>query len=254
MLFGYTDISADPHGLHPNDPDLKSYEGLAPGFAEIVRMRAETDYSWLADLKAKGYELPANHADVFRPVPENRNNAPAITDPAFYAAEDSDTAFLTDQTIRELSVRTDHSWFAMVTYIRPHPPFVAPAPYNSMFSPEALPEPQQPLNVEQQKALHPFYDAFFSEPSNRELFHGFDGQMDNLSPQQSAELRAVYLGLVAELDHHIGRLFESLKQNGQYDDTLIIFTSDHGEMLGDHFPVGKEQFSRSRDAYSADHS
>ena len=52
-------------------------------------------------------------------------------------------------------------------------------------------------------------------------------------------LRAVYMGLVAELDHHFGRIVEHLKSRGQYEDTLIVVTSDHGEMLGDHGCWGK---------------
>jgi len=68
MLFGYTDVSSDPTSLHPNDPELKHYEGLAPGFAEIVRMRLESSSSWVGDLKAKGYSVPSRYWDLYRPA------------------------------------------------------------------------------------------------------------------------------------------------------------------------------------------
>jgi arylsulfatase A-like enzyme len=53
-------------------------------------------------------------------------------------------------------------------------------------------------------------------------------------------MRAVYLGLAAEVDHHIGRLLQYLKDRGRYEDTLIVVTADHGEMLGDQFLWGKQ--------------
>ena len=54
-----------------------------------------------------------------------------------------------------------------------------------------------------------------------------------------ARLRAVYFGLVAEVDHHLGRILEALARRGELDRTLVIVTSDHGEMLGDHWMLGK---------------
>jgi arylsulfatase A-like enzyme len=55
-------------------------------------------------------------------------------------------------------------------------------------------------------------------------------------------LRAIYLGLATEVDTHIGRVVDFLKQSGQYDDTLLIVTADHGEMLGDRHCWGKSSF------------
>lgn len=239
MLFGYTDTSADPGSRHPNDPDLRTYAGLAPGFSEIVRMRQETPGSWEADLKAKGYVLPKTHADIFRPVPSSPGEPAGICDPAIYAAKDSDSAFLTDQTIRELSVREHLDWFSLVTYIRPHPPLVAPAPFNSMYPPHSVPPPIAGKPLADEIASHPFIQAFFSEPSNHILYRGFDGRMDQLTPEAVQELRSVYLGLASEVDEHIGTVMHYLRQSGQYDDTLIVVTSDHGEMLGDHHMWGK---------------
>ncbi|MEM7299994.1 MAG: sulfatase-like hydrolase/transferase [Pseudomonadota bacterium] len=233
LLFGYTDTSTDPRGRHPNDPDLKSYEGLLPGFAEIVRMRLETSVPWLADLNAKGYALPENYWELYRSV--GADGGPGeITDPTLYRAEDSDTAFLTNATIKELAVRKSDAWFATLTYIRPHPPFAAPAPYNRMYDPAAVPAPVRPLGDNEMKQAHPVFAAEFSGPSNGGLFIGHDGFADRLSEEQIRELRAVYLGLATEVDHSIGRLFDMLKETGQYDDTLIIVTADHGESLGDH--------------------
>ncbi len=239
LLFGYTDTSIDPEGLHPNDPALRSYEGLAQGFSEIIRMRFDDSSSWLGDLKAKGYQLPKSYWDNYKPVSSDGNGKPAPSDPAFYSSEDSDTAFLTNQTLRELSVRTHLDWFSTLTYIRPHPPLVAPAPYNKMYQGQSGIMPVRPKSIDEMKAIHPFYEAFFNTPSQHGLFWGFDGQLDQMSDETIAELRAVYYGLITELDQHIGRLLQFLHESGQYDDTLIVFTADHGETLGDHHMWGK---------------
>jgi arylsulfatase A-like enzyme len=52
-------------------------------------------------------------------------------------------------------------------------------------------------------------------------------------------MRAVYYGLISEVDAALGRLFDHLRQEGLWDKTLIVFTSDHGEQLGDHWMLGK---------------
>jgi arylsulfatase A-like enzyme len=55
-------------------------------------------------------------------------------------------------------------------------------------------------------------------------------------------MRAVYLGLIEEVDHHVGRLLAHLAADGRLDDTLVVFTADHGEMAGDHWMIGKSGF------------
>ena len=164
-----------------------------------------------------------------------------ICDPAWFRKEDSESAVLTDKTIEFLGSLKTSGWFAQVSYIRPHPPLVAPAPYNRMYRPEDLPDPVRPSSIEEQIAQHPFFHAYFSEPSNRSLFSGFDGRMDKLDLDRSKALRAVYCGLITELDTQIGRLIEFLKVSGQFDNTLVIVTSDHGELLGDHYMWAKRR-------------
>lgn len=237
LLFGYSDIAPDPTALDPEDPDLLSYEGVAPGFRELVEMRLESGLEWPAYLRAKGYDFALGAsgpiADIFRPVASG-GNAPRPDDPALYSAEDSDTAYLTRRTIEALDIRRGAPWFAHVTYLRPHPPLVAPAPYNRLVDPATLPPPTTA------RPDHPFLDAWFSEPAQRGLFWGFDGDCAAMPPADMAAARAVYLGLVAEVDHHIGRLLDWLDATGQAGRTLVVLTADHGEMLGQKRMWGKE--------------
>ena len=58
-------------------------------------------------------------------------------------------------------------------------------------------------------------------------------------------MMATYFGLIAEVDHHLGRIVDDLKATGQYDRTLIVFTCDHAEMLGEHYVWGRRSTSTS---------
>lgn len=245
MLFGYTDTSIDPGSVHPNDPLLKNYEGLAHGFSERVQLRFETPGAWVGYLKNKGYDIPADYWQLYEAVldagtaTEHDPLGSPIRSPARYSAAHSDTAFLTDRTLETWEGLNEQNAFSLVTYIRPHPPLVAPAPYNTMFDPADIPEPCRGLSSEKLAASHPFFHSCFGGSSGSGLYIGRDCSSELLSDRQVAELRAVYLGLAAEVDHHIGRLLSYLKQRGQYDDTLIMVTADHGEMLGDQYQWGK---------------
>ncbi|MEX0283761.1 MAG: sulfatase-like hydrolase/transferase [Paracoccaceae bacterium] len=224
LLFGYTDTQPDPTGLPDCDPAHLSYTGPIPGATEVVEMREEA-WAWLAHLRGKGYDVPdtdaADFARLYKPVDGKLGSR------ALYRAEDSDTAYLTDRTLEQLDIRKSRPWSALLTYIRPHPPFVAPDPWHAMFDPAAMPAPTLP------DYDHPFFEAFHSSPSGRDLFWDFDGRQNAMSADQIARCRATYLGLAAEVDYHIGRVLDWLDATGQADDTMLVLTADHGEMLGD---------------------
>ncbi len=236
MLFGYTDTTRDPRQFHPADPILATYEQVLPGFDEVLEMRFEESWPWRAHLKARGYDLP-DFADFYVPVSPDPARPPRITDPAFYQAEDSDTAFLTDRFLEHMAVREDQDWFAMLTFIRPHPPFVAPAPYNTLVSAAEVPPPLRRGAPEEEASLHPFFAASLDEAPPGRMAKGVPGIGHVLDSVQA--LRAVYLGLAAEVDHHVGRILDWLAATGQDEETLVILTSDHAEMLGDHHAWGK---------------
>ncbi|QGX99646.1 phosphonate monoester hydrolase [Roseovarius faecimaris] len=226
LLYGYTDSAQDPRGRAPDDPALTSYEEVMPGFHEVVEMRLEQSHPWRAYLAVKGYDV-SGFPDIFRA------QGPDICDPAMYRAEDSDTAFLTDRFLEDIATR-GAGWCAHLTYIRPHPPLVAPAPYNRMYDPATLPAPQPCGDA------HPFHTSLVATKPPSCMLDGHPDLPD--APENIAKLRALYLGLTTEVDHHIGRIISWLKESGQYDDTLLIVTADHAELLGDHGAWGKMSY------------
>jgi arylsulfatase A-like enzyme len=238
MLFGYTDTTLDPRSKHISDPLVSSYEQVMPGFNEKLEMRLEESYPWRSFLKQQGYQTP-DYSKFYYPK-TTIGCDPKIDDPAFYSAQHSDSAFLTDQTLNGLSVRTNQSWFAHVTYIRPHPPLVAPKPYNTMYKNTDFPDPIRHLDKRCEENCHPFLKTQLELMHDYSVVDGPFSDADKDDINISRSLRALYLGLISEVDHQIGRLIRFLKETNQYDSTLIVITADHGEMLGDHHLWGKQ--------------
>jgi arylsulfatase A-like enzyme len=205
------------------------------GFYEITEMRQNMSYPWRADLISKGYEFDS-YDDVYSPV-SSTGSTLKLNDPALYSADDSDTAFLTNEFLNKIAAYKGESWFAHLTYIRPHPPLVAPAPYNTMYDSASLPTPSRMETADQEQEIHPFFSPAHEYGDISKFVEGFP----DLEPtdENVQTLRSLYFGLATEVDHHLGRVFDYLKSSEQYDDTLIVFTADHGEMLGDRHAWGK---------------
>ena len=228
LVFGYTDIAQDPRHLPEGDPRLTSYEEIAAGFTEIVRLRMETDQTaWFDHLAAHGIEA-GGFPEVYRPVGERPDS------PAKYPAELSDTAFLADRTLEDLTKR-EPGWCAVVNFLRPHSPFNAPEPYNRMYDPETLPDA-----VTSDGDAYPFISAAQASATINRTVVGFPKLAQ--TPENTRLMRSIYFGLATEVDHHVGRLFDWLRQTGAMDDTIVIVTSDHGEMLGDFDLWGKSSY------------
>ena len=238
VLFGYTDSSADPHEFAPGDPRLKTYEGVMPGFRLEATLNEACLTGWLTELANKGYDIPDRHMEIYA-----HEGEPEVMDrfsrgPTRFKAEDSDTAYIADKVINFLRLRRDEDWFVHAVFLRPHPPIVAPEPYNTLIDARQVPAPRRRATREEEQGAHPFLSVWMEEQTKPAYF---ESQVNvHAIPEEDREaMRAVYFGLIAEVDAQFGRIIDHLKATGEYDETLIIFTSDHGEMLGDHWCWGK---------------
>jgi arylsulfatase A-like enzyme len=233
-LIGYTDTSADPRGRAPEDPALRTYEGVMPGFTPVLPL-LEDGVAWLAHLRRLGYDVPARGRDAaMRQVagyPDADRRGPTYA-PAVYRAEHSDTAFATDAALDYIAARRNEPWCLHLVYLRPHPPFVAPEPYNKLYDPDAVPPFRRAATIEDESAQHPYLRWLLTR----------GGKAATMPEAHLCQLRATYYGLIREVDDQIARVIAYLKQTGQYDDTLIVFSCDHAEMLGDHWLLGKDGY------------
>ncbi len=229
VLFGYTDTSLDPRGLAPGDPWLQSYEGPLPGIRPVCLMIG-TPTPWTDWLRASGFEVPANITLAYG----NRANGPDYEDgaahprPLKYPAEFDDTAFLVGRTIDYIK-NARGPFIAHLSLLRPHPPFVAPEPYNAMYDPARVPGFTRLASPEDEARQHPW----LAHQLARRVFRATDNE------KRLRRLKAVYYGLISRVDAEIGKLIRFLKESDRWNSTLIIFTSDHGEQMGDHWLLGK---------------
>ena len=204
-LFGYTDQAVDPRvTTGPDDPRLSTYEGILPGFDAVLELRGD-QLPWLAWLDERGHETSAGGEGLLATESER-------------PAEHSLATFLTDRFVEWLEVQ-DAPWFAHLSYWRPHPPYAAAGHWATAYAPDDVDLPIEPA-----ADRHPFHEAALRHP-------------DAAAPAGEAAvrtMRAQYYGMVSEVDDQLGRVWEALARTGHFDDTVIVVTADHGEMLGDH--------------------
>jgi len=238
-LVGYTDTSPDPRLYDPGDPVLTTYEGVLAGFTSLLGKIVDgSPVAWLEWLKGRGYDTPKNLLEMFRPVlgyPGAAERGVTYAPPR-YSKEESDTAFMTDAALQFLRTQGDQPWFLHVSYCRPHPPYSAPEPYNRLYHPDQVPDFRRAPTPEEEARQHPFLAYLLERNPKHKNWGAQTYPRDDRSMRQ---LRATYYGLMTEVDHHVGRMIAALKETGQYEDTLIVFVSDHGEQLWDHWMLGK---------------
>ena len=243
-LFGYTDSAVDPRGQPPGDPRLRAASKVLPEMTAVVPM-ADVNLPWLAELRSKGYVVPPDEEGVYTApanFPGSENRGPTFA-PALFSADDSEAAFLTDQVMRYLSVRIDKPWFVHLSLLSPHPPFIVPEPYHDSYSPHEVPRPVRAKTPALEAEQHPFAQYSVYKQQGTGLFVGHRSK-DNLelSDRDILQARATYYAMLGEVDTQVGRLVDFLKANQLYHDTLIVFTSDHGEQLGDHWQFAKYSY------------
>jgi arylsulfatase A-like enzyme len=229
VLFGYTDTSADPRGLERGDPRLSTYESPLPGIRPVCEL-VGAPTPWTEWLGAQGYDTPSDPGMAYgwrRPGREFEDGADHPRPLAFPAKVD-DVAFLAGNAMDYMRAAPG-PFVAHVSFLRPHPPFVAPEPYNALYDPMAVPDFRRRESVQSEGAQHPFLAWWLSR-------RPFGAPADE---KRLRRLKAVYFGLVSRVDAEIGRLMAFLRETDLLDRTLIIFTTDHGEQLGDHWLLGK---------------
>ncbi len=243
-MFGYTSSVPDPRGLSPADPALRNQHGTMPGFSDFAP-GLPTHNAYMAHAKARGYDIPANREDFWLPDPAIAASAPdrgPTWAPARFTSEHSDNAYLVDTALQYLSVREAEPWFIHVATMRPHPPFVATAPWHAKYDPAEVPAPRRRPTNGVEAEQHPLLAELLATTKQIDFFRTGKGLAAELGERDIRQLRATYYGMIGEVDAQLGRLIDYLKQTGQYDETLFVFSSDHGEMLGDHYMLGKSGY------------
>lgn len=213
-------------GFEPFDRD----DGLHPD------RRGDLDFAYNRYLRERGYggcnpwHEYANSALGLRGEILSGWNMRHARLPARVKQEHSETAYCTERAIEFIRAQGDGPWCLHLSYIKPHWPYIAPAPYHAMYgASEVLPACR---SEEERRNPHPVYAAFMQHR---------EGLAFSRDEVRNAVIPA-YMGLIKQIDDRLGQLFKCLDELDRWRDTLIVFTSDHGDFLGDHWLGEKELF------------
>ncbi|CCV04987.1 Sulfatase [Mesorhizobium metallidurans STM 2683] len=242
-LFGYTDVALDPRTLAPGDPALRSYEGVLPGFT-VRQFLPEHQKPWLSWLKLRGVDASAGSPDIHRPAGEADSTSRVVTSaPPVYSKDETPTAFLTGEFLRWLGEQGgDAPWFAHLSFISPHPPFIVPEPYNTMYDPADGPAFRRAGSWQVEAESHPYLAYDMGRQQRINFRPGAKGKVCDWGDDNFRRIRALYYGMISEVDAQLGRIWRAVKAADAWNDTIIVLTSDHAEMMGDHFMLGKGGF------------
>lgn len=118
-------------------------------------------------------------------------------------------------------------WMLYASFIHPHPPFAPPWPWHKLYRSFDLPLPHVPAS----------WESLLTYANRHQNRYKYRDQ--GIDQHLMRNIRAHYYACISFIDFQIGRIVSALEATGQRDDTLILFTSDHGELLGDFNCVGK---------------
>lgn len=159
-------------------------------------------------------------------------------DPDGIPEELHQTTWCAEKTIDFIRESAGQPWLASVNIYDPHPPFNPPKAYRDLFDPAEVPAALfRDSDFDQQRKLAAV--DFQSEVRNPDQLDLKSRYGPEEGRNNASVLKAAYYAMIKLVDTQIGRMIEALEEAGQRENTVIIFTSDHGEMLGDHGLIQK---------------
>ncbi len=248
-VVGKTHMEADIDGMHRlglnketeigmiiSEPGFEPYEkddGLHPTPGYLHRNEVLNYNQWLNDLGYDGvnpWNDYANSAEGENGELLSGWNLRYSNLPARIEEKHSETPYMIMRAKEFIKETGDNPWCLHLSFIKPHWPYMAPAPYHNMYGKESF-VPAIRDEIERENP-NPVYEMFMEEPVG--MTFSQQGTRETVLPG--------YMGLIKQIDDHLGDLFNFLEEEGKTDETMIVFTSDHGDYLGDHWMGEKELF------------
>ncbi|WP_156289842.1 sulfatase family protein [Oceanobacillus salinisoli] len=237
---GYTNESTIPSGIETFPRLLKNngYQTKVVGKMHVTPTYLDVGFHemMLAEQTEPGRDQDDYHrflkendlideVDLMDQVEEYRNQAPKHYWETFGALESNlpeeyySTSWIGEQALRSIEQWQDDQNLLMVSFIKPHHPFDPPFPWSEMYNPDDL-------------SLLPGWTQECLE-DDLKVHQGYFPHED-LTEIKLKNVMAKYYGTISHIDHYVGKITQLLKEKGVYDNTLIIYTSDHGEYMGYH--------------------
>ncbi len=205
-------------GLHP-----KGYPQPRPAYDDYLRAQGfDAENPW-EEWANSGEDAPDGILNGWLLANSNQ--------PARIPEEHAETPYTTRRAMQFIdeAAKDGRNWCLHLSYIKPHWPYIAPAPYHDMYGLQDVVAPVR--DAAERTDPHPVYRALMQMRVSR-----------NFSRDEvRARVIPAYMGLIKQIDDQLGHLFRFLDERGLTSNTLIVFTSDHGDYLGDHW-LGEKDF------------
>ncbi len=194
----------------------KGQAGNSGGFDEFLDWN---DYNaWWAGQGFDYLDGPRGHSNEYYYIPK----------PMGYPERFSRSHWIADHCVKAMERRDPNRPFLLCAHFgEPHPPWNLPYPWNYLYRPVEMPPPIRPANYRDYRCRANLFQNRY-----KWMEQAVEGDDTLLRI-----IRAAYYGTVSYLDSQVGRILEAV--GTAMDETLVIFTTDHGEMLGDYGCVGK---------------
>lgn len=134
-------------------------------------------------------------------------------------------------------VENDENFFMWSSFFDPHPPYLVPEPWDTMYDPDELTIPQgvegeheqNPPHFQKTQEENPDFSAYSETKMG---IHGYHSHQ--IDPERHKKITATYYGMISMMDKYIGKILDQLDELGIADNTIVVFTTDHGHFFGQH--------------------
>ena len=204
-------------GLHPDSPR----QGWSAYDDYLVAQGYDSDNPW-EDFANSGVDADGDLLSAW--LLKNSRLAANVPE------EHSETAYMTNRAMAfmEDAMADGRPWMCHLSYIKPHWPYIVPAPYHDMFDESHIIDPIR--SDAERDTAHPLMRAYLDARVCKSF------SRDHVR----AHVIPAYMGLIKQLDDNLGRLFAWMDQKGLSKNTIIAFCSDHGDYMGDHWMGDKD--------------
>jgi arylsulfatase A-like enzyme len=235
---------------HPIMQDLdfwRQFDGPFYGFQHVELARNHADEAHVGQHYAIWLEENGCHnwRDYFRPPTGNNDRQKhkwLIPEKYHYGT------WIAERSIALLEAyqKSGQNFFLWASFFDPHPPYLVPEPWDTMYDPERLTVPtivegeheHNPPHFQLTQQAKPDFSPW-QEPEGKGM-HGFHSHLHD--KQELAQDIAIYYGMISLMDKQIGQILDKLDDLGLAENTLVVFTSDHGHFYGHHGLIAKGPF------------